>query len=73
MKAFDVRFGNGRSLFVIASSLERAHRLAEQYARDEFLQPATVTSIDPREGTVVVEAFEDYIQYRGDRFRDPRD
>jgi len=73
MKAFDVQFDNGRSLFVVASSLERARRLAEQYARDEFPQPAAVTSIDLHESTVVVEAFEDYMQYLGDRFRDPRD
>jgi hypothetical protein len=73
MKAFDVRFGNGRCLFVVASSPDRAARLAKQYAEDEFLQPSRIVSIDVHQGAVVVEAFEEYRQYLGDRFGDPRD
>ena len=73
MKAFNVRFGNGCSLCVVASSFERARRLAEQYALDQFPQPANITSIDLHESAVVVEAFEEYRQYVGERLGDPRD
>ena len=46
LRTFNVQFGNGRSLFVVASSAERAPRLAEQFARDSFVQPTTIASMD---------------------------